>query len=264
MRMPSIEAQMSRGSVALAVFALACLSCQADTGTLTYPSAGNLDMREGTLEMWISVPFDVQDYLPSDETYQGLLAIARIEGEHGTMSLGYCAGAMMRPGAGLFASLGSDIVEIHSFSAGQFLPAPGEWHHIAVSWSGRRARYYVDGELRGERVTLAPLAQAFGSVGVEPLLIGDRWGRNGRMAIDELRVSAVERTPEELGWHGPLAVDPYTRILDRFDRPTPLDGATPTSPDVIFLGEGGLPSRQCRFVEGKFGQALALYPGGDE
>jgi len=263
MHVRPMETLGRRRITALVVFILACAWCGADTGTLTYPSAGNIDMREGTLEMWISIPFDVQDYLPSDETYTGLLAIARIQGEHGTMGLGYCAGAMMRPGAGLFASLSSEVVEIHTFSAGQFLPAPDEWHHIAVTWSGSRVRYYVDGEFRSERVTLAPLAQAFGSVAAEPLLIGHRWGRAGQMAIDELRVSAIERTPEELGWHGSLAVDPYTRILDRFDGPAPTDGEMVTSPDVIFLGEGGLASPHCRFVEGKFGQALALYPGGN-
>ncbi|MEA3400511.1 MAG: LamG domain-containing protein [Armatimonadota bacterium] len=249
---------------ALPVVVFACALCPADTGTVTYPSAGNIEMREGTLEMWVSIPFDVQEYLPSDETYQGLLAIARIEGEHGTLSLGYCAGAMMRPGAGLFASLGSDLVQLHSLSAGQFTPLPGEWHHVAVTWSGNRVRYYVDGEMRGERVTLAPLAQAFGSVGAKPLLLGDPWGRNARMAIDELRVSSVERAPEELGWHGRLEVDPYTRILDRFDQTFEIDGETRTSPEVIFVGDGGLPSRHCRFIDGRFGGALALYLGGGQ
>lgn len=253
--------------VALALLPLLLLACPAslsDTGTLTYPSAGNLDMREGTLEMWISVPFDVQEYLPSGETYQGLLAIARITGEHGGASLGYCAGAMMQPGAGLFASLSSDIVELHSVSAGQFTPLPDEWHHLAITWSGNRLRYYVDGELRTQAQTLAPLAQAFGAMGAEPLLIGDRWGQNARMAIDELRVSSVERAPEELGWHGRLEVDPFTRILDRFDESFVADGAMQTSPEVIFAGEGGLPTKPCSFIEGRFGGALALYPGGGQ
>ena len=257
------ETKCARSICAAAMLVLACAIGWAETGTLIYPTAGNLDMREGTLEMWVSVPFDVQDHLPSDETYNGLLAITRINGEHGKMSLGYCAGAMMRPGAGLFASLGSDIVELHPLSAGQFTPRPGAWHHLAVTWSGQRLRYYVDGELRSELLTLAPLAQAFGAV-IQPLLVGDKWGVNGQMAIDELRLSTVERTPDELGWNGQLAVDPYTRILDRFETLARLDGRLLTEPDVMFLGDGGAATAQCRLVDGRFGRALALYSGGEE
>ena len=100
-------------------------------------------------------------------------------------------------------------------------------------------------------------------MGAEPLLIGDRWGRNARMASRRMRVSSVERAAEELA-AGRSRSTRSTRILDRFDETFEADGATQTSPEVIFAGESGLPTKPCSFVEGRFGGALALYPGGGE
>ncbi|MFW6039222.1 MAG: hypothetical protein ACOC9P_01960, partial [bacterium] len=60
--------------------------------------------------------------------------------------------------------------------------------------------------------------------------------------------------------HGPLKPDPYTSLLDRFDEPIEIDGETRTRPVIMHSGEGGLPTSHCRFVEGRFGQGLALYP----
>jgi len=33
---------------------------------------------------------------------------------------------------------------------------------------------------------------------------------------------------------------------------------------VMFLGDGGAATTQCRLVDGRFGRALALYSGGEE
>ena len=64
--------------------------------------------------------------------------------------------------------------------------------------------------------------------------------------------------PDELGSRGKLKPDPYTPILDDFQKPVKVDVRKRTQPAVLVAGEGGLPSEGCRFVEGKYGKGVSL------
>ena len=79
------------------------------------------------------------------------------------------------------------------------------------------------------------------------------------MVIDDLRVSTVARRPDELGFAvGKLSPDPFTAVLDSFEADFEPDGKTATRPALILSGPGGVPSKGCAFVPGRFGKALSL------
>lgn len=237
------------------------------TGVLEYPSEDNLDFKEGTLEFWFQPGYDTASHLPSTETFDGLASIFELRGESGGVTLAHFAGAAARPSAILSVRLSSDKQDLFGVSGGEFTPKPGEWHHFALTWKEKVVNFYLDGAIAPGRkgkmspfTTLEFLHIAFGAVGRHPIRIGDKWNARGKFALDDFRLSAVARAPEELGFHvGRLKPDPSTRILDGFEGAFEPDGKQCTRPEVIFSGEGGVPSPQCRFVEGKFGKALSLF-----
>jgi hypothetical protein len=239
----------------------------AQTGTLDYPSEDNLDFKEGTVEFWFQPGYDTASHLPSTETFDGLAAILDLRGDTGAMGVSHFAGGAAKPSAILSVRLSSDRQDLFGVSGGEFTPKKGEWHHFALSWKDKVVNFYLDGAIApGRKGKMSPftaldfLHLAFGTVGRHPIRVGDKWNARSRFAVDDFRLSAVARAPEELGFRvGPLKPDPSTRILDGFESPFDPDGKQRTRPAVIFSGEGGLPSPQCRFVEGKFGKALALY-----
>lgn len=229
------------------------------SGTLAYPAEDLLDTREGTVEFWFTVPWDVQQHLPSEDQYKGLLALCSVPAETGGFNLGWFAGASYKPGAGLYSGIGSSKVELHGAFISKFTPPPMQWHHLAVTWKDAVFTYYLDGEKQSERVCLQNIHIAMGVIGGQPVIFGDKWHARGHMILDDLRFSSVARRPDELGFHGRLAIDPYTTLLEDFEAEFTLDGETRTTPAWTFTGAAGLPSKHCRFTDGRFGRALALY-----
>lgn len=266
----SLASRPSRTGVLLVLAAALVLpSFAGQTGTLEYPSEDNLDFKEGTLEFWFQPGYDTASHLPSNEAFDGLAAILELRGESGGIVVSHFAGAAARPSAILSVRLASDKQDLYGVSGGEFAPKKGEWHHFALTWKEKVVNFYLDGAIApGRKGKMSPFTAleflhiAFGAVGRHPIRIGDKWNARGKFALDDLRVSAVARAPEELGFHvGRLKPDPSTRILDPFEDAFEPDGKTRTHPTVMVSGEGGLPGPQCRFVEGKFGRALSLYQG---
>ncbi|MCF7838785.1 MAG: LamG domain-containing protein [Candidatus Marinimicrobia bacterium] len=228
------------------------------SGTLTYPAEDNFAMNEGTIEFWVQTPVDLQAEI-SAGPYKGLLTIMEVRGAAGGFNLFAYTGASYSNRVGLWISVGSVKAQLHPFGLGEFLPAPGEWQHLALTWQGREMTFYLNGQPRAGKTFMESLDVALGIIGEAPLVFGDPRGATGRFVVDELRVSSVARTADELGFHGPLAVDPFTRILDRFEDDFVPDGQWRTAPEVIFAGAGGRPSRGCQFTAGRYARGLALY-----
>ncbi len=83
------------------------------------------------------------------------------------------------------------------------------------------------------------------------------------VALDDLRISSVARSPEELGFAiSPLQPDPYTLLLDSFDHIADRDGHLISTPEV--LADATLPREYelsgGRVIEGQSGSAWALTP----
>jgi len=229
------------------------------TGTLSYPLADNLDFREGTFECWVKIAFDPAEYLPAQE-YQGLFTLVTLGGAGGAMTLHYCAQAGGKEPA-LWCSL-APKPKLTSFGVNVGVLKPFEWHHIALTWLGCEMELYFDGKKEGSIRQNDFIHRLLGA-GAGSILIGDRWNLLALFTIDDLRISRLRRTPAELGYHGELQPDPYTSLLDNFECDFLPDGKQRTRPPVIFNGEGGVPSPQCRFVNGKYGKGLAFFTGGN-
>lgn len=230
----------------------------ADTGTLAYPMEDNLAMAEGTIEFWVQTPLDLQSVV-SDGPYRGLLNLVEVQGSDGGFKMYLFSGASYTGTVGGFVSMGSRTVELTPFALGRFLPQSGVWHHLALTWRDRTMTFFLDGKQRTQKTSIGRFATAFGTAGEKPLFFGDVHGAGGMFVLDELRVSSVARSADELGFHGMLAADPYTRILDRFEEEFVPDGSTRTKPDILFAGEGGIPTKSCHFSAGKFGRGIALF-----
>lgn len=232
-----------------------------DTGMLTYPTENNLDLKEGTFEFWIKPCVDASRYLPAND-YRGILSIFNFSTESGSAGCIYYVGGMYKPMGGISISIGSKSGKIPGVGQGILLPKD-EWHHLAFVWKDKEILLYVDGKLGAKDAGRGTLLKSLDeALGVPKALIsmGDKWGKAGRMVIDDLRLSAVARKPEELGFAaGELKADPFAKILDPFECDFVPDGKTRTKPAAISFGEGGCPSAACEFVPGKFGKGLAFF-----
>ena len=250
---------MPRRATLLSVFLtlLAAGAVRADTGRLTYPAQDNLDLKAGTLECWVKLGFDPEEMISARE-YRGLATLFALKAEKGGLNVLMFSGAMFKDTYGWSCSIGGEGKPL-PFAARCRPWKQDEWHHIALVWDGQKMMLYLDGKKASERVQPVTLETSFGRMTEEPIRFGDKWGKRAKYVIDDLRLSAVARKPEELGFHGRLKPDPFTRILDGFEADFAPDGKTRTKPEVMFSGEGGLPDKMCEFVEGKFGKGLAFY-----
>jgi hypothetical protein len=224
------------------------------TGQLTYPALNHLDFREGTIEFWLKLAFDPADYL-SGGRFTGLLRVLHLAGEDGGGQLRYFAqGDSLRWSVSKTSPLTPIGPAVRALT-------PGRWYHLALMWQGREMALYLDGERIAGREQVVPLHQVFGRLDrTQTLNFGDPAGRQALMVIDDLRISRVAREPRELGFFvGEHRPDIYTAVLDPFEEDFVPDGETTTQPRVTWTGSGGLPSRECRFVPGKFGRGLAFF-----
>src|SRR5688500_16650192 len=112
-------------------------------GTVAYPALDNVDFREGTLECWVRLGFEADDYLPSDG-YEGFAILVTMDGEVGAGMQLYYQAQPKQP-AIWYCSLGP---EKYFFSS--FVISPpvhkGEWHHLAVTWRANTFVIYFDGK----------------------------------------------------------------------------------------------------------------------
>jgi hypothetical protein len=155
-------------------------------GTLRYRMRGNLDWRSGTIEMWISPQMPGRDPDYSRRNH-ALLLYHTPKAEQflvaTTSSGGFYAG--IYTGKAFFGPGGGEIASWRQ----------GEWHHVAFTYSARegRSRFYVDGERVSEARWSPPAIDMSGdafTVGCDP------YGAASSFAVDELRISPDELSPE--------------------------------------------------------------------
>ncbi len=231
---------------------LLCVALAQDTqparrySTLTYPSAGRIKLEQGTIELWIRPDVDLTQ--PVSAFYQFfVLRVAKGEksyGDQGALSLMW----LTKGGMYVMANdgAGANLIKIRNLprdARNQLQWQPGQWHHVALSWNGQRVRLYTDGELLSETEASHPLPIA------TPGFINVGHG-DSPVAVDELVVSAVERSAEEIRQRMSEAParDEHTLLLDSME-----------SLDAIGGRVSALRANAAALVEGKFGQAIQLY-----
>jgi hypothetical protein len=151
---------------------------------LTYPSTNNISSTSGTLEFWMKSRWnggDGQSYVALRFGLAGGMLICK-DGANNWRSIfnRYAAGGQPENGVVLNVS--------NLFAADQ-------WHHCAFTWTQSNLRLYIDGTLRETQqvsITLPAINDPYVQIG------GDDTFNGLDAVVDELRISDIERSPEEI------------------------------------------------------------------
>lgn len=148
-----------------------------------FPSAGNINSLEGTLEFWIKPRWNGND---------GQNHVVLRYGNEGGVLFFKDGGNYWRS---IFNRYGFYNPEI---GTGLYVGTEwqaNEWHHCAFTWNSTVLNLYVDGELRAVRET----SWALNVVNEATFQLGAEFNYyNLDAVIDELRISAIERSPQEI------------------------------------------------------------------
>ncbi len=153
-------------------------------GILAYPITNNLDLHNGTIEMWIAPRFEGAD--PIYAKYNHALLIYNLpNADHFVVAenslRSFYAGSIV--GKQFTGAGGGDMSSWRQ----------GRWHHVAFTYSTMhsRQRWYIDGLLTSEHIGAMPAVEP----GVNFAVDSDFWGHSSAFLIDELRILNEEERP---------------------------------------------------------------------
>ncbi len=185
---------------------------------LTYPSDGNINATEGTIELWIKPSWngaDLQSRVLLKYGSSGALWLSK----EGT-NLRFALNRDSENG-----SLVMDVLtDVSSWVAGQ-------WHHVAATWSnaGQFIRLYVDGTLMSERslastTTLPTIDNVVNST----LQLGGDGVRQPLVAIlDEVYLSSAARSSQDIATRMLRGITVTTAALTPTLASIPISTASP-------------------------------------
>jgi len=210
-------------------------------GSLSYAAEGNLDLRRGSLHVWVTLGFDPAKGEPRHAEYNQLLFTLELPNGDG---LGFYWNIDVR---GLRAYVHKVSPAANPYPVMVDAPAPewkqGESHLLTLAWDKQLA-IYIDGKLRAT----APYAGIAGA-SVE----GAQLSFSGEgFLLDAIKTSDVAFSGE--GAPSP-AVDEHALLLDRFDR---TEGKTETIPLRSHDGSHGLLAGQVAASAGPPGRRLSF------
>jgi len=153
------------------------------TNQVFYPSANNINSTNGTLEFWIKPRWNGNDA-------RGHFALKFAS--TGGMLFGKDGGNTWRSILNRFGSGGKPEVGAGINVGSEWLS--NEWHHAAFTWTTQSLKLYIDGNLRSQSAIgfLPVISAATFQIG------GDAASSALDAVIDELRVSDVERSAQEI------------------------------------------------------------------
>lgn len=246
---------------------LATAALPASAGTVAYPALGNMDLEEGTLEIWFTPMTELYPSLGKQTYLHGFSLFSMTVPDHFTMSGLWCSKLSKNKTQHLL------VVSMHA-PGDMLLPVPGQapkgWkpgekHHVAFRWKGREMDTYADGQRVGSRSQATGLSGKLAGIN---LLIGSANAGDNRVIIHAVRVSSIPRPPEALKQAQPAA-DLSTLLLDRFrlqafESLQPSRGSPAHTRAQIISGLSGETGGEIRgkfhFIE-KPMPGLALWPG---
>jgi hypothetical protein len=225
----------------------------AEFGTLDYPARGNIQLDEGTLDLWVISNFDTDFKPQKDLAWQATLfnLVFPEEGWHYPL--------YFIPWANGFALVGYGVPQQRYVWLGPPHWKPGEPHHVVMTWSGRKRSMFIDGicEWKGSKgmnisKDVEVEGELHGELTAAILRIG---GGNSSITIDEIQIRRIALTTEEIikSKDAPLVADANTLLLDHCDGGPPeiIGGQT---------GEtAGKLTGKHEIVNGKFGKAIKLW-----
>lgn len=216
-----------------------------DSG-LTFNTPDNFNTAEGTLEVWVKPDWNGND---------GRSHVILQAGTYGGMLMEKDGGSYLKIILNRWASQGQPEVGI-GYNVAHW--QAGEWQHIAYTWGNGELLIYINGTIVASKnyTNVPPLNISEFNIGK------DYWGGhtwNGLM--DELRISDVIRTPQEImdaveacapPSDAPITCidndDSSLLVLPFENNPNGLSGETPTQADLTYNA-------------GTFGQAANISTG---
>ncbi len=162
------------------------------TTGVQYATAGNLNLQQGTVELWVRVYGDITATTEQSPKLRYLVSSGRYTGgNHGfALVLSHFDGKPGQPYMLLWTRQnGSDKANTWSVSCRPQWQ-PGQWHHVAATYSPAEDRLYVDGKQVGRTAT----GEAMDLIGAN-FSVGASIYHSGvsDCAIDELRLSDTVR-----------------------------------------------------------------------
>lgn len=234
------------------------LASVALAGSVRYPAPGNVDIEEGTIEIWLTPTADLYPSMKPGG-YQNVLSLVtwQIDGEFSLAARWIARGSDDGTACRLHVALShrQDKTALRSVPGTSAGWQPHTPRHFAFTWAGREMRLYADGQL------LKHITQTRGFTGQlagSELIFGDLRNQDAGFILHAVRISRIARTADAL--HDAKAIaDPATLLLDRFDQ-APASGDTTQATVIAGLsGEvGGLLRGQWHHVAGPQ-SGLALY-----
>jgi hypothetical protein len=227
---------------------------QAEFGGITYPAKGNIQLDEGTLDMWVISQFDTDT--PPHKTEGGRNWRAAFfnlvfSDDKASFIIHYLSWAQC------FAMVGYCKPPQPYVIVGPPHWKAGEVHHIVFTWSGSMRSVFIDGNsewvggkgpLTSKNVDVQ--ADIRGNLAAGLIQIG---GNSSHITVDEIQIRRLALTPEEIikAKDAPLAVDANTLLLDHCDG----------GPPEVMQGEkpAEILSGKYEIVDGKFGKAIKLW-----
>ena len=231
----------------------------AEGGTISYPAMGNVELPQGTIEMWITPQFDPIDSDLAKKDYWGFNLVQIYQDDDNFICLIWRSIKGRRGPFARHRQQGFRIPTNFSTISGWKKDEP---HHIAYCWEGETDWWVIDGKKTNESSSkYGPLKLHMN----ESMTIELGTAKvNEKFVIDDLRISSIARKEDEVGYHNPgkLGNDAWTLLLDTFDEPFECDGTTQTSPVIMTPSvsgqSGGIPDKNCKFVPGVSKSALSL------
>jgi len=158
-------------------------------GIASYPAPGNISFNDGTIELWFAPTKDGTDPIYSQYDHT-LFRYSALNNDQLVISEatngGFYAGITSPSGTGITAG-GIRIENLKK----------GVWYHLALTYSkaNGRLRLYLDGTLTNERTVPLTMPAADGA---SFTVNCDAFGHASAFLVDELRISADEKTAEQI------------------------------------------------------------------
>jgi hypothetical protein len=158
------------------------------TGFVDYPTKGILNPHGGTVEMWVC-PLD---WKPDDQKFHTFFDA---RGQGALYLYKYLVGTdlLMLTCDNVLGPYASSAAKLDRWK-------PGQWHHIAGTWSARGVQTYVDGKPAGTGPVEGSLPRGFGPT----FRLGDQpwqFPRSTASLVDEVRIYDRALVPAHLAAH---------------------------------------------------------------
>lgn len=238
-------------------------------GRIEVPARGLIHFEEASVEAWVKLLFDPTEreegvWRPMGSCFT--LDVPKSENDLGAgMSISFGL-----KNAGYHDQVKSAcLMRVGFYVDGRKMPHPvfvdctrwgqDQWHHVAVTWRDAKfVRVYVDGKPAASMDF--PWSMKRDLPARARIVIGHTGYGQSQLAIDEVRVSSIARRPEDTGFHQPsLQTDPFTMLLENFEKAADAGGKRSTAPLLAVTGSSlDFPITGGAIVEGKTGKGFSL------